>query len=90
MSNCVVGLRRLRASSRDGSGVVNRPPSPLNMLLSRHTRWREFTTLMRSCATDVGFVDSRSALPSAAPGRTLSFLTTHANHVSGGPTRPWR
>src|SRR6516162_6585222 len=42
MSNCVVGLRRLRASSRDGSGVVNRPPSPLNMLLSRHTRRREF------------------------------------------------
>jgi len=34
---------------------------------------REFITLLRSCATDVGFVDSRSALPSAAPGRTLSF-----------------
>jgi hypothetical protein len=46
MSNCVVGLRRLRASSRDGSGVVNRPPSPLNMLLSRHTRRREFITLL--------------------------------------------
>src|SRR4051794_39067647 len=34
--------RRLRASSRDGGGVVNRPPSPLIMLLSRHTRRREF------------------------------------------------
>src|SRR4051794_33638829 len=34
--------RRLRASSRDGGGVVNRPPSPLTMLLSRHTRRREF------------------------------------------------
>src|SRR3954468_13358366 len=33
--------RRLRASSRDGGGVVNRPPSPLTMLLSRHTRRRE-------------------------------------------------
>src|SRR3954447_25181703 len=32
--------RRLRASSRDGGGVVNRPPSPLTMLLSRHTRRR--------------------------------------------------
>src|SRR4051794_3627405 len=30
--------RRLRASSRDGGGVVNRPPSSLTMLLSRHTR----------------------------------------------------
>src|SRR3954468_8077449 len=34
--------RRLRASSRDGGGVVNRPPSPLTMLLSRHTRRRAF------------------------------------------------
>jgi putative tryptophan/tyrosine transport system substrate-binding protein len=34
--------RRLRASSRDGGGVVNRPPSPLTMLLSRHTRRRNF------------------------------------------------
>src|SRR4051812_37991663 len=33
--------RRLRASSRDGGGVVNRPPSPLTMLLSRHTRRRD-------------------------------------------------
>ena len=50
MSNCVVGLRRLRASSRDGSGVVNRPPSPLNMLLSRHTRRREFISLVGGTA----------------------------------------
>src|SRR5262249_31721748 len=34
--------RRLRASGRDGGGVMNRPPSPLIMLLSRHTRRREF------------------------------------------------
>jgi hypothetical protein len=32
--------RRPRASSRDGGGVVNRPPSTLTMLLSRHTRRR--------------------------------------------------
>ena len=31
-------LKRLGAASRDGGGVVNRPPSPLTMLLSRHTR----------------------------------------------------
>src|SRR5262249_47623168 len=34
--------RRLRASSRDGDDGVNRPPSTLTMLLSRHTRRREF------------------------------------------------
>jgi len=27
--------------SRDGDGVMNRPPSPLTMFLSRHTRRRE-------------------------------------------------
>src|SRR3954469_9154954 len=37
--------RRLRASSRDGGGVVNRPPSSLTMLLSRHTRRREFVSI---------------------------------------------
>src|ERR1700722_15269869 len=34
--------RRLRASGRDGGGVMNRPPSPLTCFLSRHTRRREF------------------------------------------------
>ena len=38
--------RRLRASSRDGGGVVNRPPSPLTMLLSRHTRRREVIAVL--------------------------------------------
>src|SRR6516225_10931370 len=38
--------RRLRASGRDGGDVVNRPPSPLNMLLLRHTRRRAFITLL--------------------------------------------
>jgi hypothetical protein len=37
---------RLRASSRDGGGVVNRPPSPLTMLLSRHTSRREVFALI--------------------------------------------
>jgi hypothetical protein len=30
---------------------VNRPPSPLNMLLSRHTRRREFVALLSGAAT---------------------------------------
>ena len=44
------GPRRLRASSRDGGAVVNRPPSPLTMLLSRHTRRREMLTLLTGAA----------------------------------------
>jgi ABC-type uncharacterized transport system substrate-binding protein len=42
--------RRPRASSRDGGDGVNRPPSTLTMLLSRHTRRREFITLVSSAA----------------------------------------
>src|SRR5215467_6630940 len=41
-SSAVYDPRRLRASGRDGGGVLNRLPSPLTMLLSRHTRRREF------------------------------------------------
>jgi ABC-type uncharacterized transport system substrate-binding protein len=42
--------RRLRASGRNGGGIVNRPPSSLTMLLSRHTRRREFITLLGGAA----------------------------------------
>src|SRR3977135_4187386 len=45
-SLAVCDPRRLRASSRDGGVVVNQPPSPLTMLFSRHTRRREFITLL--------------------------------------------
>src|SRR5206468_12694906 len=38
--------KRLRASGRDGKTVMTEPPSPLRMLLSRHTRRREFITLL--------------------------------------------
>jgi hypothetical protein len=42
--------RRLRASGRDGGGIVNRPPSSLGMLLSRPTRRREFISLLGGAA----------------------------------------
>ena len=38
-SFAVYDPRRLRASGRDGGGVMNRPPSPLTCFLSRHTSW---------------------------------------------------
>ena len=42
--------KRLRASGRDGERVMNRPPSFLTMLLSRHTKRREFITLLGGAA----------------------------------------
>src|SRR5262249_34873067 len=42
--------KRLRASGPDGRDAVTRPPSPLTMLLSRHTKRREFITLLGGAA----------------------------------------
>src|SRR5438034_8573600 len=42
--------KRLRASGRDGETVMTEPPSPLTMLLSRHTKRRGFITLLGGAA----------------------------------------
>jgi putative ABC transport system substrate-binding protein len=42
--------KRLRASGRDGEKVMTESPSPLKMLLSRHTKRREFMTLLGGAA----------------------------------------
>src|SRR5262249_40485327 len=42
--------RRLRASSRDGETVMTESPSAFTMLLSRHTRRREFIAGLGSAA----------------------------------------
>src|SRR5436309_8931938 len=44
------GPKRLRASGRDGGAVMTQPPSPLTMLFSRHTKRREFITLLGGVA----------------------------------------
>src|SRR5205807_3561185 len=42
--------KRLRASGRDGDTVMTKSPSPLTVLLSRHTKRREFITLLGGAA----------------------------------------
>jgi hypothetical protein len=42
--------KRLRASGRDGETVMTESPLPLTMLLSRHTKSREFITLLGGAA----------------------------------------
>src|SRR5262245_10696905 len=49
-SIAVFDPKRLRASGRDGDTVITRPPSPLTMLFSRHTKRREFITLLGGAA----------------------------------------
>src|SRR5262249_49672831 len=46
----VFGPKRLRASGRDGGAVMTQPPSPLTMLFSRHTKRRQFITLLGGAA----------------------------------------
>ena len=78
--------RRLRASSRDGGGVVNRPPSPLTMLLSRHTRRRAFIA---------GLMGATVALPVpvwSQPGKVyrVSFLSYRGCSASLDPNGAFR
>ena len=42
--------KRLRASGRDGETVMTEPPSPLRMLLYRHTKRRDFIALLGGTA----------------------------------------
>src|SRR5215204_1508003 len=71
--------RRLRASSRDGGGVVNRPPSPLTMLLSRHTRRRELLTLLCGGGAGIFGLQIEASAQTPTTARRVAFV------VSTGP-----
>src|SRR5262245_59182610 len=89
--------RRLRASSRDGGDGVNRPQSTLTMLLSRHTRRREFIALVGGTAATwpiaaraqqptlpvVAFVNLRSAEASVRLANAFRKGLDEAGYVEG-------
>src|SRR4051794_19892797 len=77
--------RRLRASSRDGGRVVNRPPSSPTMLLSGHTRRRDFFIGSCACTLNGAAASAQSVQQSHRVAFVHSALPTERLLEKTGP-----
>jgi hypothetical protein len=79
--------KRLRASGRDGEKVMTESPSALTMLLSRHTRRREFVVGLGSAAAWPP--GSRGAAAGAADSCVPYSITSSARkRIDSGMVNP--
>src|SRR3954469_13595813 len=88
MSNCV-GSSRRGLPAATGGGVVNRPPSPLTMLLSRRVRRREVIALLGALGSPWSRAAAQTTRPllllvSHLPGPSVTFALLRAGLADFG------